>query len=82
MDECNYLIASGNYTLEEKNEGASRKVLAYKRYFERSPFASKYLFYELTDITYIIMNNPTIPRFYEACKLFAIYNDERLKIEG
>lgn len=81
-DESNYLIASGNYTFAEKGEGPSKKALVYKRYFARSPFADKYSFYELTDITYIIMSNPTIPLFYEACKLFAIYNDERLKIDN
>lgn len=80
--ENNYLIASGNYNFNERNSGPSKKVVVYKHYFEKSDFAKKYYFFALTDITYIIMNNPTIPKFYKACQLFAIYNDERLILEG
>ena len=73
----NYLIASGNYNFNEKNQGPSKKVLVYKRYFERSEFAKEYEFYELTDTTYIILRDPSIPRFYEGCQLFGIYDKER-----
>ena len=78
-NDNNYLIASGNYNFNEKKTGPSKKALLYKHYFEKSEFASLYTFFELTDITYIILRDPTIPHFYKACQLFAIYDAERIE---